>query len=72
MTIRLFLLTLLAALTHALLTHVFGEASRFILGHFVPSIPRLVCTAIGLVFGVTLIEVVALLRQRRIRSRDML
>ena len=68
MTTRFLFLALLATFARALLAHGCGEAFRMILAHFAPGMPPVLCIAIGLVLGVILIEIVALLWHRHTGS----
>ena len=65
---RLFLFDLLATLTRALLADGCGKAFRMILDYFMPGMPPLAALAVGLVLGVILVEVAAMLWRRRMGS----
>jgi hypothetical protein len=59
------ILTLLATLARALLAHSCGEALHWLLDHIAPGIPALVGGGIGLVMGVTLVEIILAFWHRR-------
>jgi hypothetical protein len=61
---RFFLINGFTTLVRALLAHGCGEAFRFLLDRIAPDMPPLVGVAIGLILGVVLIELVALLWRR--------
>ncbi len=63
------LVTLLIAAARALLAHGCGEALRLFLHYLAPGIPPLVCIAIGVALGVTLIEMAAMLWRRGTGAR---
>jgi hypothetical protein len=67
---RYFLVLLLVAFARALLAHVCGEVLRLFLQYLAPSIPPLVCIGIGLVLGVALVEIAAMLWHRGTGSNE--
>jgi hypothetical protein len=65
-----FFVTMLATLVRALLAGGCGEVVRLFLQYLAPGIPPLAGIAIGLVLGVTLVEIGAALWHRRTASNN--
>jgi hypothetical protein len=65
-----FLLSLLATLARALLAGGCGEVLRLFLQYLAPGIPPLAGIAIGLVLGVTVVEIAAALWHRGAGSNE--
>ena len=57
---RLFIRSLLGALTRALLVHCFGEVFQMIFHYLAPDVSQLARIAIGLVLAAIIIEVAAI------------
>jgi hypothetical protein len=66
----MFLVQILATLARALLAGGCGEVVRLFLQYLAPGIPPLAGIAIGLVLGVTLVEIAAALWHRRTASNN--
>jgi hypothetical protein len=64
------LTALLATLARALVAHACGEALRLLLEHVAPGMPPLVCIAVGLLTGVTLVELIVTIWHRRSGPHD--
>ncbi len=65
-----FLTALFATLARALIAHACGEALRLVLEYVAPGMPPLVCIAVGLLTGVTLVELVVTIWHRRNGPHD--